>query len=141
MASKVEFTSHAEEVKNGMLEMEKKALRKSGKILKEASKNKVPVKSGDLQKVIATWVRVNKRTGDVKLQLGVYNAKKAKQKGLAPAGTRAHLTEFGSAHNRAVSFLKGPTVENVDAIRNAQAEFLPGIQHMSQFEDVDEEVE
>ena len=139
--STVKFESKAESAKNGMLEQIKKALRKSAKILKDAAKAAVPVASGDLQKVIATWVRVNKKTGEVKLELGVYNAKKAKAKGLAPAGSRAHLVEFGSIHNKPVSFLKAPTVENIEAIRRAQAEFLPSIVNLDSFQDVDEEVE
>ena len=137
----MKFENKAESAKNGLLEQQKKALRASAKILRRAAKESVPVRMGDLKKVISTWVRVNRKTGDVRLELGVYGAKKAKAKGLAPAGTRAHLVEFGSVHNRPVSFLKAPTISNVEAIRRAQAEFLPGIVNLDNFDDVDEEVE
>ncbi len=141
MPGGVVFKDNKDSAKNGMLEQEKKALRKSAKILREAAKAAVPVRTGDLRKVIATWVRVNKKTGEVKLELGVYGAKKAKAKGLAPAGTRAHLVEFGSIHNKPKSFIKAPTLANVEAIRRAQAEFLPDLINLDSFENVDEEVE
>lgn len=141
MSGTVKFTNNAESAKNGILEQEKKALRASAKILRTAAKESVPVMTGDLQNVIATWVRVIKKTGEVVLLLGVYNAKKAKAKGLTPAGTRAHLTEFGSVHNRPISFIKTPTIAHIEDIRRKQAEYLPDLANLEHFEDEDEEVE
>lgn len=137
----VKFVDNSATAKNGILEQEKKALRATAKILKKAAKAEVPERSGALKQNIATWVKVNRRTGEVKLELGVYNTSRAKKKGLIPAGFRAHFTEFGTSKSRGKSFLKAPTLSNIEAIRKKQAEYLPEVVNLDNFQDIDEEVD
>jgi|LSQX01.2.fsa_nt_gb HK97 gp10 family phage protein len=141
MAAKVEFTSMAESAKNGLLEQQKKALRKCATLLRKETKAAVPVGEGTLLDNIGTWVRVKRKTGEVWLEIGVYDAKRSKRKKLTPAGFRAHFTEFGTRRSRGKSFLKAPTIANIENMRRIQAEFLPALINLDSFEDLDDEVE
>ncbi len=136
----VKFEDHSDEVKNGLLETQKKALREVGRMLKKASKEAVPVKTGALKASISTWVRVNKKTGQAHLELGVYSNKAARKKGLSPVGSRAHLTEFGTSKARGKSFLKAPTLALVSKIRDIEIKHIPELKHIATFQDTDEEI-
>ena len=143
MGAQVKFTDTSTSAKNGMMEQEKKALRATAKLLRKVVKDATPVQRGWLKKSIGTWVKTNRRDGSCELQIGVYTSDRAKKKHIEmPYANRyAHLVEFGTSHSPAHSFLKEPTRQNIEAIRRAQAEYLPGLVNLDEFEDIDEEVE
>lgn len=135
----VKFTDTSEEAINGMFEAQKQALRASAKILKKAVKDACPVATGNLKKNVATWVRANRKTGEVKLEIGIYDASRAQKKGLKYA-FYAHMVEFGTSKKRARPFMKPTVIAKVPEIRAEQAKYLPGIEPIKRFDDTDEEV-
>ncbi|GHV28029.1 hypothetical protein FACS18948_6410 [Clostridia bacterium] len=146
----VKFESHADEAKNGLLVVQKKALAAVGKFLANAAKSAAPVRSGRLKADVGAWARINKKTAQAFLEVGVYNSKKAKAKGLKPA-PHAHLVNSGTAQRfqksghptgaaRANHFLQDVVEANVGRIREIEARYLPEIDLSPTFEDVDEEV-
>lgn len=139
-SSSVKFTDNSDSAKNGLLEQQKLALRATAKFLKAKVKEAAPVKTGRLKKNIATWVRVSKKTQDVKLQIGVYNKAVAAKKGLEPA-FYAHIVEFGSKRQAAHPFLKPTIQDNVSGIREEQAKYLPDIKNLNTMQETDEEIE
>ena len=139
MPAKVEFKDTSDSAKNGILEQQKQALRASGKLLKKVVRDAAPEDTGNLKKNIATWVRVNKKTGETKLEIGVYDRARAEKKGLQYA-FQAHMLEFGTSKMRPRPFLKDPVRSNVGEVRNEMSKFLPDIKPVETFVDVDEEV-
>lgn len=135
----VKFTDTSEEAINGLFEAQKQALRASAKVVKKAVKEACPVATGNLKKNIATWVRANRKTGEVSLQIGVYDAERAKKKGLKYA-FYAHMVEFGTSKRRARAFIKPTVVAKIPEIRAEQAKYLPNIEILKNFNDTDEEV-
>lgn len=135
----VRFEDHSEEVVNGLFEAQKQALRGSAKILKKAVKEACPVATGNLKKNVATWVRANRKTGEVKLEIGIYDAARAQKKGLKYA-FYAHMVEFGTSKKRARAFIKPTVVAKIPEIRAEQAKYLPNIEILKSFNDTDEEV-
>lgn len=135
----VKFTDTSEEAINGLFEAQKQALRASAKILKKAVKDACPVATGNLKKNVATWVRANRKTGEVKLEIGIYDAARAQKKGVKYA-FYAHMVEFGTSKKRARPFMKPTVIAKVPEIRAEQAKYLPGIEPIKRFDDTDEEV-
>lgn len=135
----VRFEDHSEEAVNGLFEAQKQALRASAKILKKAVKEACPEQTGNLKKNIAVWVRANRKTQEVKLEIGIYDAARAKKKGLKYA-FYAHMVEFGTSQKRARPFLKPTVISKIPDIRAEQAKFLPNIEPLERFDDTDEEV-
>lgn len=135
----VKFTDTSEEAINGLFEAQKQALRASAKVVKKAVKEACPVATGNLKKNIATWVRANRKTGEVKLEIGIYDAARAQKKGLKYA-FYAHMVEFGTSKKRARAFIKPTVVAKIPEIRAEQAKYLPNIETLKSFNDTDEEV-
>jgi len=117
------YVSNVSEIKKQIMDLEAKALRSSSKILRAAVKQNVPVDKGDLKKSIATWVKKNRKTGEVSLQIGVYDRRRALKKGLKYV-YYASMVEFGVSGRPAQPFLKTSVISNIEAVRTAQAEYL-----------------
>ena len=137
---KVAFVDYSTEAKAGVHEQSKLALRSVAKLLRKAVKEAAPVKTGTLKSNIGTWVRSNKKTGRVRLEIGIYKPEKALKKGLVPA-YYAHFIEFGTSQSAPHPFIKPTVIENIDEIRKAEAEYLPEIVKINEQPDVDEEIE
>lgn len=138
VGGKVEFKDTSEEAKNGMLEQQKQAMKAVAKFLKKAVKDATPVDTENLKKNVAVWVRVMKKTGEVKIEIGIYDAKRAAKKGLSYA-FYAHMVEFGTSKMPAKPFLKDTVRANVAAIRNELAKYLPNIEPVVEYVDEDAE--
>lgn len=120
---KQNYISNLDNVKKQIMDLEAKALKESAKVLRKAVKNNVPIDKGDLKKSVATWVKKDRKTGEVSLQIGVYDKRRALKKGLKYA-YYAFLVEFGTSRTTAQPFLKNTVMGNLEEIRKAQAEYL-----------------
>jgi HK97 gp10 family phage protein len=126
MANHVTYESNADEAKKAIRLLEKKALREAAKFLRKLIKQNVPVDEGILKKNVGSWVRGKAKENPV-LQIGVYDRKRAKKKGYTYA-FHAHLVQFGTAKTPGTDYLRGPVFNNIDEIRNLQAELLREIE-------------
>jgi len=155
MASKsgVTFVDHSQEVIKTMQGLSKTALRESGKVVRKILRERVPVRSKRLKGHIASWAFVERKTGQPQLQIGYYSWQRMKKRNKQPSHTSPHWVEFGTAphtiaaknakvmgyeenvygkmvqhpgqHDRHV--LRNAVYENIDAIREAQAQYLKAL--------------
>lgn len=63
------------------------------------------------------------------LQIGVYDRARAKKKGYTYA-YHAHLVQFGTVKMSGIDFLRAPVFNNIDKIRELQADFLRQIEEI-----------
>ena len=128
---KLTYDSKAKEVKIMLSELERAALKATAKIVRKAAKANAPVKTGNLKKNIATWVKKKGPDGP-HLQIGVYDKARAQRKKLKHA-YYAHWLEFGRAGARAANggrgFLRPAVFDNIDEIRLIQGTFLKEIEN------------
>lgn len=124
MAGRVRYESRANDVKRGLSELERSALKEVAKMLRKKGKKAAPKDEGDLRKNIATWVRKKQEV----LQFGVYNNNRAKRKNLRPP-TYAHLIEFGGPNNKKQSFLRDTVLNNITEIRLIMGKYLKHIEN------------
>ena len=120
----VEYISSVDKTQYTMLELERAALRDSGKLLKKRTRAKIPKDTGDTRKTVATWVRKPWKGRAAHLQIGVYNFKTANKKGLEYSGYYFHILEFGSRLVRALRPLSSTARESVEDMRKIQAQYL-----------------
>lgn len=125
--SGVEFVSNVDACQYTLKELERAALRDSAKLVRKVMKNKVPKWMGVLKSNIASWVKKDRGTGEVSLQVGVYSPRISKKKSKIPA-YHTHLVEFGTVNMRAQPFIKPATLENISAIREIQGKYLSYIE-------------
>lgn len=124
----ITFTSNVDQVKYSIEELTKAAFRDVGKLLRKKIKAAVPVDRGVLRSNVSSWVRKDKRTGKIELQVGVYTPQQSKKKGLTPA-YHAHLLQFGHLTVGgdwvpAIRFLDRPVYESIDDIVSIEAQYL-----------------
>ena len=150
MSNEVKFIDTSKEVKAEMVNLSKGALRSSAKVIRKILRDTVPVRTGAFKKAIASWVKIDKRTGQPSVEVGYYSRAQTKKKyGIKffanPAwfefGTRPHViqiksaktltdghTDYGkSVYNRGMSgknFLRNSVYNNIDEIKKAQEEHL-----------------
>lgn len=150
MSNEIKFIDTSTEVKNEMVNLSKQALRSGSKVIRKILKDSVPVRTGKFKKSIASWVKVDKLTGQPSVDVGYYSRSQVKKKyGIKyfanPAwfefGTKSHVIQirkaktltdgridFGkSVINKGMSgknFLRNTVVNNIDEIRKAQEEHL-----------------
>lgn len=118
---KITFESNSKQVKHVMTQLERKALRESGKVIRKAWRKEIPKDSGDTRKSLGTWIRKD-RGG---MQIGIYNKRTATKKKKVYVGFRYHIIEFGSRYVRGLSPLRNAVFGNIAEIIAAQAKFLP----------------
>lgn len=152
MASKsdVQFVNLSKETKDTMTGLAKSALRESGKVVRKYLRSNVPVKSKRFKNHIASWVFVDKTTGQPQMQIGFYGWQRVKKRGKQPSnaspwwiefGTKAHqitpnnAKALGYADNffgsgvrhpgtKATNVLRNTVYDHVDDIRKAQETYL-----------------
>lgn len=153
MASKkgtVAFTNTSAEVKKTMEGLAKTALRASGKVIRKYLREEVPIRTKRFKNHIASWVMINRQTGQPTLQIGFYSWQKVKKRGKKPShaspwwieyGTNEHFIEvknkkmltdkvnaFGRKvqhpGNKATHVLRNTVADHVKEIRAAQEQYL-----------------
>ncbi|WHY75708.1 HK97 gp10 family phage protein [Neobacillus sp. WH10] len=126
MADGTRFESNSKEVKAALGKLEKQALRETAKFLRKLIKKTVPVDEGVLKKNVGSWVK-GKANEQPVLQIGIYDRARARKKGY-PYAYHAHLVQFGTKSMPSTDFLRAPVLNNIDKIRDTQAEFLRQIE-------------
>lgn len=140
---KIAYESNMSEVKIELQNLEAKALKMTAKVIRPIIREKVPVRLGTLKKNVGSWVRKMKRdadglkAGDVVLQVGLYNSARAKKKGIKYA-YHAHLVEFGTKNMPAQPYLRPAVMDNIELIREKQAEFLKKIEKIKNPESIED---
>jgi hypothetical protein len=124
------YSSYAPEVKKALGQLEKAALREVAKFLRKDIKKTVPVDEGILKKNVGSWVR-GKGSENPVLQIGVYDRARARKKGYVYA-YHAHLVQFGTVKTPGTDYLRAPVFNNIDKIRELQAEFLRKIEDIKE---------
>jgi|LGVE01.1.fsa_nt_gb hypothetical protein len=120
----IEYVSSVNKIEYTMLELERAALRDSGKLLKKRTKAKIPKVTGNTRKTVATWVRKPWKNRAAHLQIGVYNFKTAAKKHLEYSGYYFHILEFGSRLVKALRPLTSTAKESIQDVRKIQAQYL-----------------
>lgn len=128
MANEVTYQSYSSEVKSAIRKLEKKALRETAKFLRKSIKQTVPVDQGVLKKNVGSWVRGRAKEDPV-LQVGVYDRARARKKGYTYA-YHAHLVQFGTVKIRGTDYLRAPVFQNINTIREIQAQYLSEIENL-----------
>lgn len=122
----VEYISSVDRAQYTLKELSRAALRDVAKLLRKRIKANVPIGEGTLEKNVGTWVRKSK-DGTPRLQVGVYDRKRAKKKGYKYA-FHAHLVEFGTRKMRARPFLRPTVMDNIDEIQKIEGQYLSAIE-------------
>lgn len=110
--SVVEFTDHADWVNYTMQELIHAALRDTGKYIVRMTKNKVMKKTGVLIKNIQYWAR--RKDGDL-------------QVGFKPGGWYGLYQELGTEKQPKIGALTSSVEDNIDMIRQIQAQYLSAL--------------
>jgi len=93
----VNFVDTTKEVKKAMENLSRKALREGGKVAGKAIRSGMPNRSGRLKRMVGYWARIDRKTGQPKMDVGVYTVARQKKKGKPHhPGNIAHLIEFGT---------------------------------------------
>lgn len=148
--SEVVFVDTSPEVKKVMAGLAKSALRASGKVVRKHIRDDVPLRTKRIKNHIASWVFIDRKTGQPQMQIGFYGWKKVKKRGKQPShsspwwieeGTKPHLihssktmydkstaTKYGHNVNHpgqaATHVLRNSVYNNISEIRAAQEEYL-----------------
>ena len=128
----------------------KPALRASGKVIRKHIRDDVPLRTKRIKNHIASWVFIDRKTGQPQMQIGFYGWQKVKKRGKQPShsspwwieeGTKPHLihssktmydkstaTKYGHNVNHpgqaATHVLRNSIYNNISEIRAAQEEYL-----------------
>jgi hypothetical protein len=148
--SEVVFVDTSPEVKKVMAGLAKSALRASGKVIRKHIRDDVPLRTKRIKNHIASWVFIDRKTGQPQMQIGFYGWQKVKKRGKQPShsspwwieeGTKPHLihssktmydkstaTKYGHNVNHpgqvATHVLRNSVYNNISEIRAAQEEYL-----------------
>ena len=134
-----------------MAGLAKSALRASAKVIRKHVRDDVPTRTKHIKNHIASWVYVDRDTGQPKLQVGFYGWQRVKKRGKQPShsspwwierGTKPHAiltvgsimydkstsTSYGNAVNhpgqKATNVLRNAVYNNISEIKAAQEEYL-----------------
>ena len=146
----VTFIDTSTETKALLAKLAKSALRESGKVVRKTLRDTVPVRSKRFKNHIASWVFIDKRTGQPQMQIGFYGWQRVRKRGKLPSHASPHWIEEGTRPHditarraktmmygedvyghkvnhpgqRATHVLRNSVYNNIDAIRGAQEQFL-----------------
>ena len=147
----VTFVNMSSETKKMIANLSKSALRASAKVVRKKIRETVPLRSKNFKNHIASWVFINKQTGQPTLQVGFYGWQKVKQRKKTPSRANPHWIESGTkphvinsqktmAYNGTVygktvnhpgqqptNTLRNAAFNNINEIRAAQEEYLAEI--------------
>lgn len=146
--TKVKFIDTSHEVKQTMVKLSKSALNASAKVVRQILRENLPTRSKRLKNHIASWARIDYKTGQPELQIGFQSWQRVKKRGKKPSHANPHWIEFGvSPHQitsdkvmqysdtffgknvshsgvRGTHILRNTVYNNIEEIRAAQAEYL-----------------
>lgn len=148
--SNIKFVNTSKEAKNTMAGLAKSALRASGKAVRKYLRENIPMRSKRFKNHIASWVFIDKQTGQPQMQIGFYGWQRVKKRGKLPSHANPHWIEFGTkAHQivpknakalgyaddffgsgvhhpgtKATNVLRNTVYDHIDDIKAAQTEYL-----------------
>lgn len=151
--STVTFVNTSKEVKDTIKGLSRTALGAAGKVIRKHLRENLPIRSNRLKNHIGTWKRIDKSTGQIRLEIGFYSWQTVRKKGKVPSHASPHWVEFGTnphqiqprnakvlAYNdvmygqkvqhpgtRATNVLRNTVQNNIDEIRAAQEQYLAEI--------------
>lgn len=124
------YTSSVDATQYTIEELSRAALRDVARLVRKEAKQRAPKDTGNLRKNIATWVKKS-RTGELpELQVGVYNYKTAKKKGLNSA-FYGMFFEFGTIKLTKQPFLKPAVYDNISKIKEIESQYLSGVPNIT----------
>jgi HK97 gp10 family phage protein len=146
----VTFIDNVDAVMYTLEELSRAALRDTGKLLRRAVRENIPKRTGTLRANVATWNKKGLNGEPPSLQVGVYTPQKAKEKGITPA-YHARLVQFGTGERvqksgkptgsmPATPYLDTATYNNIDKIRDIQAQYLSAVADANRLIDENEEI-
>ena len=77
---KVDFIDTSSEVKKTMEQLSKSALRASAKVIRKHIRDDVPVRTKRIKNHVASWVFIDKKTGQPQAQIGFYGWQRVKKR-------------------------------------------------------------
>ena len=102
----VKFVDKSDEVKKAMVGLSKAALRESGKVIRKKLRQNVPVRTKRFKNHIASWVMINRATGQPTLQIGFYSWQRVRKRGKQPSHSSPWWVEFGTKPHEITPFNK-----------------------------------
>lgn len=149
-SSSVKFIDTSHEVKTTMVKLSKSALRAAAKVAGKEIRENTKKYTGRLAKQVGYWAKIDRNTGQPELQIGYYSKGQARKKGKAvshanPAwkefGVNPHIISIKNANTltdgnidygksvshpglRGEATLRNSVFDNIDAIKDAQQEYL-----------------
>lgn len=94
--SEVVFVDTSPEVKKAMVGLAKSALRASGKVIRKHVRDDVPLRTKRIKNHIASWVFVDRNTGQPQMQIGFYGWQRVKKRGKQPSHSSPWWIEQGT---------------------------------------------
>lgn len=151
--STVTFVNTSKEVKDTIKGLSRSALGEAGKVIRKHLRENLPIRSNRLKNHIGTWKRIDKSTGQIRLEIGFYSWQTVKKKKKVPSHASPHWIEYGVkphtittknakmlAYNdtmygrsvqhpgtRATNVLRNTVQNNIGEIRAAQEKYLAEI--------------
>ncbi len=146
----VQFINTSHEVKQTMAKLSKSALNAAAKVVRKYLRSDLPVRTKRLKNHVASWAKIDYRTGQPELQIGFQSWQKVRSRGKKPSSANPHWIEFGvnphqiKAKNakamgynddfygsavthrgtKGTHILRNTVYNHIDEIRAAQTEFL-----------------
>lgn len=93
---KVDFIDTSSEVKKTMEQLSKSALRASAKVVRKHIRDDVPVRTKRIKNHVASWVFIDKKTGQPQAQIGFYGWQRVKKRGKKPSHSSPWWIEQGT---------------------------------------------
>lgn len=110
----VEYLSNCDRLLYTLKELERAALRDTGKYICKETRKKIKRKTGRLAKNTQYWVRSRQETPDL-------------QVGFKPGGFYGLYQEIGTSKQKKIAALSESTQSNVAEIQKIQAQYLSGL--------------
>lgn len=124
----VEYISSVARSKFLLSELTRAALKDVGKFLRRRIRDAAPKDTGNIKANIATWVKTNRYTKEIELEVGYYSKAAARKKGKKSA-FYARYFEFGTKKMAAKPFFTPTVMNNIDEIRRIEGQYLSTIEN------------
>ena len=122
----VTYESNCDRLQYTLKELERAALRDTGKFICNRARQKIKRRTGRLAKNTQYWVRKKQETPDL-------------QVGFKPNGFYGIFQEIGTEKYKKIGALSDSAEDNVNEIRKIQAQYLSGIGTESAESEIDED--
>ena len=122
----VTYESNCDRLQYTLTELERAALRDTGKFICNRARQKIKRRTGRLAKNTQYWVRKKQETPDL-------------QVGFKPNGFYGIFQEIGTEKYKKIGALSDSAEDNVNEIRKIQAQYLSGIGTESVESEIDED--